>query len=481
MSLYSEITAEIDNGPEGANIAALFDFDGTIIAGYSVFSFLREQVQRGDLSPLEMLAIVDVIARFGLGNADFASLMKLCAENMKGLQEEDYLAVGQKIFDRDLAKKIIPESRALIEAHMRKGHTVAIISSATPYQVEPCAKYLGIDHVACSTMEVQDGIFTGELGGPLCFGQGKVDAALDLAAAKGLDLDCSYFYSDSTDDIELLEYIGKPRPLNPSKKLKLIADKRGWPTRTFRSRSGSPALGAVRNIATKLSLAGSVVAGLPIWALTGSKQEARNFSASLFADVGAALAGLKLEIVGEENLWAARPAVFVFNHQSDIDVLICAKILRRNFSGVGKAEIKKMPLIGMAMEMFGVVLIDRSNSKSAIDAMQPLVDRIKNEKISVVMAPEGTRTHSKQILPFKMGAFHLAMQAGVPIVPIVIRNAMDVSPKGDSLYYPGTVEVEILPPIDTKRWTKANLHKNVAKIEALYKATLGESTKLVSA
>jgi len=480
MPLHSKITAEIDASPAGPHISALFDFDGTIIAGYSVFSFLREQVRRGDLSPVEMLAAVEVMARFGMGSADFTTLMQLCAHNMKGLQEKDYLVVAQKIFDRDLAKKIIPETRALIEAHMRKGHTVAIISSATPYQVEPCAKYLGIDNVACSTMEIQNGIFTGELGGALCFGQGKVDAALELAAAKGLDLACSYFYSDSTDDIELLEYVGNPRPLNPSEKLRLIADQRGWPTQTFRSRSASPVLGAVRNIATKLSLAGSVVAGLPIWALTGSKQEARNFSASFFADVGAALAGLKLDIVGEEHLWAARPAVFIFNHQSDIDVLICAKILRRNFSGVGKAEIKKMPLIGLAMEMFGVVLIDRSNSKSAIEAMQPLVDRIKDEKISVVIAPEGTRTHAKQILPFKKGAFHLAMQAGVPIVPIVIRNAMDVSPKGDSLYYPGTVEVEILAPIDTSRWTNANLNKNVAKIEALYKSTLGEATKVVN-
>lgn len=479
MPPYTDITTEIDNAPAGAQIAAIFDFDGTIIAGYSVFSFLREQVRRGDLAPSEIVAVVEAVARFGLGSSDFAALMSLSAQSMKGLKEQDYLDVAQKIFERDLAKKIFPETRALIEAHMRKGHTVAIISSATPYQVEPCAKYLGIDDVYCSTMEVSNGMFTGELGGPLCFGIGKVNAAVALAKAKNVNLDDSYFYSDSTDDIELLEYVGHPRPLNPSQKLREIAETRAWPTRTFKSRTSSSTLGVTRNIATKLSLVGSVVAGLPIWALSGSKQEARNFSMSTFADVASAVAGLKLEIIGEKNLWASRPAVFIFNHQSDIDVLICSKLLRRNFSGVGKAEIKKMPFIGRAMEYAGVVLIDRKNSKSAIAAMEPLIDRIIKDKISVVIAPEGTRTHSKKPLPFKKGAFHIAMKAGVPIVPIVIHNAMDVSPKGDSLYYPGTVEVEVLAPINTSRWTPENLDKQVAKVEAIYKSTLGKSTAVV--
>ena len=229
MRPYTEITAEIDNAPAGPQIAALFDFDGTIIAGYSVFSFLREQVRRGDLAPSEIVATVDAVARFGLGKKDFATLMTLSAQSMKGLKEDDYLDVAQKIFERDLAKKIFPETRALIEAHMRKGHTVAIISSATPYQVTPCANYLGIDKVSCSTIEVKNGIFTGELGGPLCFGVGKVDAALAIAKEHDVDLADSYFYSDSTDDIELLEYVGKPRPLNPSTKLREIAGERGWP------------------------------------------------------------------------------------------------------------------------------------------------------------------------------------------------------------------------------------------------------------
>src|SRR3546814_8400707 len=84
-----------------------------------------------------------------------------------------------------------------------------------------------------SAYEIEDGVFTGEIISPLCFGEGKVLAAEELAAEYGLDLDNSFFYSDSDDDLELLERVGKPRPLNPNLKLKGIADERNWPVQRF--------------------------------------------------------------------------------------------------------------------------------------------------------------------------------------------------------------------------------------------------------
>ena len=82
---------------------------------------------------------------------------------------------------------------------------------------------------------------------------------------------------------------------------------------------------------------------------------------------------------------------------------------------------------------------------SAIKSMTPLVDTMRVEGKSVCLSPEGTRAISPKLAPFKKGAFHLAMQAGVPVVPIVIHNSGDVQPKGDMLFHPGTVEVEVLP------------------------------------
>ncbi len=216
------------------------------------------------------------------------------------------------------------------------------------------------------------------------------------------------------------------------------------------------------------SLVGSFFAGLPIWALTGSKRDALNFSVSVFADTASALIGLNLRIKGEHHLWSHRPAVFIFNHQSNVDMVIIARLLRRDITGVGKREIRDMPVIGRIMEGAGVVLIDRKNSASAIEAMTPLVDAMRVEGKSVCLSPEGTRAPTIKLSSFKKGAFHLAMQAGVPIVPIVIQNSGDVQPKGDMLYHPGTVEVEVLPPVDTSEWSAETINQHVADVRAMY-------------
>jgi putative phosphoserine phosphatase/1-acylglycerol-3-phosphate O-acyltransferase len=361
-----------------------------------------------------------------------------------------------------------------VQAHLARGHTVAVISSATPYQVEPVARELGIEHVICSRYEVKDGVFTGGIVRPLCFGQGKVDAAEDLASEFGVDLDQSFFYSDSDDDIELLERVGHPQPLNPNARLTEISERNGWPVRRFKSRGQPGVFDFLRSVAATASLVPSALAGLPIWALTGSQREARNFATSLFADVSSALIGLNLVVRGEENLWSRRPAVFVFNHQSKADVVIIARLLRRDIAGVGKKEIKKMPLIGKTLELAGTVFIDRENASSAIEAMRPLVNAMCNEGKSVVIAPEGTRTISPRLAPFKKGAFHLAMQAGVPMVPIVIHNSGDVAPKGDFVFRPATVEVDVLAPVDTRDWRVETIEEHVAEIRRMFQATLGQ-------
>jgi putative phosphoserine phosphatase/1-acylglycerol-3-phosphate O-acyltransferase len=219
----------------------------------------------------------------------------------------------------------------------------------------------------------------------------------------------------------------------------------------------------------------SFVAGLPVYALTGSRRESQNFSFSLFADTASALVGMDLDVTGEEHLWSHRPAVFVFNHQSKADVIIIAKLLRRDIAGVGKKEIKKeTPVLGKVLELGGLVFIDRADGKSAINAMKPLIDVIRNEGKSVVLAPEGTRTVSPAMAPFKKGAFHLAMQAGVPIIPIVIYNSGDVAPKGDFVLRSATVKVEALPPVDTGQWSLETMDEHVREVRNMFARALGQ-------
>ncbi|MBT8099026.1 MAG: HAD-IB family hydrolase [Gammaproteobacteria bacterium] len=474
MSPHQSVITEITKLPDGPQIGALFDFDGTVISGYSVTAFLREQIRRGHLSPRELVELLSAMTSFGLGDSGFSAMLVAASQFLRGIREDSYANFGEELFRTHIARLIYPESRALVQAHMDKGHTVAIISSATPYQVRPAARELGIEHVLCSELEVKDGVFTGAVVKPTCFGPGKVTAAETLVERYGVDLDRSFFYSDSYDDIELLERVGNPRPLNPNKRLLAAAEQRGWPVRRFGSR-GRPQVGDfLRSLMMPASLVGSFLAGLPIWALTGSKRDALNFSVSLFADTASALIGLNLKISGEQHLWSDRPAVFIFNHQSNVDLVIIARLLRRDITGVGKREIRDMPIIGRVMEAAGVVLIDRRNTASAIEAMTPLVDAMRIEGKSVCLSPEGTRAITPRLASFKKGAFHLAMQAGVPIVPIVIHNSNDVQPKGDLIFHPGTVEVEVLPPIDTSGWQVESIDRHVSDVRNLYLRALGQ-------
>jgi putative phosphoserine phosphatase/1-acylglycerol-3-phosphate O-acyltransferase len=475
MNIHRNIIAEIEKSPEGPRIGAFFDFDGTLIAGFSATVFLKEQIRRGDLGPYQLVELVSAITQFSLGTMGFSGLMTAASQLMRGVREADYIAFGKELYEQQIARKIYPESRALVQAHMARGHTVAVISSATPYQVEPMARDLDIEHIICSRYEVNDGVFTGGIERPLCFGEGKVLAAESLSREHGIDLDQSYFYSDSDDDLQLLERVGHPQPLNPNARLAVIAEERGWPVRRFKSRGQPQLTDYLRSVAATVSLIPSAMAGLPILALTGSMSEARNFATSIFADISSALIGLNLVVSNEHRLWENRPAVFVFNHQSKVDVVILAKLLRRDIAGVGKKEIKNMPLIGKTLEMAGIIFIDRNNSASAIRAMKPLVDAMRNQGKSVVISPEGTRSITPKLAPFKKGPFHLAMQAGVPIVPIVIHNAGDVAPKGDFVFRPATVEVDVLAPVDTSNWRTENIEEHVAQVRSMFLDALGQS------
>lgn len=474
MADLSSLLEEVRTSADGPQIGAFFDFDGTIISGYSATAMLVEKFKRRQMSLEEVYETGNTIAQYSMGQIGFSGLMSAGARFMKGISEESYERFGEELYDKHISRKIYPEARALVEAHLAKGHTVAIISSATPYQVCPTAQDLGIDHVLCSHYEVRDGEFTGEIIRPLCFGTGKVIAAQQLADEKHIELDNTFFYSDSEDDLELLERVGRPRPLNPNQKLTKISVERGWPITQFEKLAKPTALDYVRTAYATGALVTSFLAGLPIWALTGSRREAHNFTLSLFGDLATAIAGVELDIHGEKNLWISRPAIFIFNHQSKADAMIIAKLIRKDMASIGKQEIKSIPILGSVMEYSGVVFVDRKNSANAINAMAPLIDVIRNEGKSVVIAPEGTRSPTTRLLPFKKGAFHLAMQAGVPIVPIVLHNVIDIAHKGEFVMRPGKVRVDVLPPVNTSDWSTETINQHIQDVRAMFLTALGQ-------
>jgi putative phosphoserine phosphatase/1-acylglycerol-3-phosphate O-acyltransferase len=472
LSLHQRLTKEIQQGPSGPKIGAFFDLDRTLLAGFSASSFFFERLLSGRMAPKEVVDSLRGALSFGLGRTGFSGMMVATAAAYRGLAEEVLLEIGDEVFAKHLATQIYPESRALVEAHQAVGHTVAIVSSATRYQAEPLAKEMNIPHVLCTRLDVEDGVFTGRVVHPTCWGEGKAEAGRQLAESHDLDLAQSFFYTDSDEDMPLLEIVGRPRPLNPNRRLAQIAKERHWPVRRFSSR-GTPGAGDwARTALAYASLAPSLGAGLLAGLVSGSRREAINTGGALFGDLATSLSGVDLRVEGEENLWAQRPAVFIFNHQSGLDLILMAKLVRRDVTGVGKKELLKNPLFGPLLAASGVVFVDRFNTARAIEALEPAVQAL-GDGLSLAIAPEGTRSLTPRLGAFKKGAFHMAMQAGVPIVPVVFRNVLDALPKDALVIRPATVEAVVLPPVQTSSWTVEGLDQEIKAIRDQYLEVLG--------
>jgi putative phosphoserine phosphatase/1-acylglycerol-3-phosphate O-acyltransferase len=239
----------------------------------------------------------------------------------------------------------------------------------------------------------------------------------------------------------------------------------------FHSRGAPGVIELVRTALAVGSVVPSLLLGVPAALLGSSWRRVINVTISTWGELGTALAGIDLQVSGEEHLWSHRPAVFIFNHQSGIDVLLLCRLLRRDIIGIAKQEVRRNPIFGPVFTLAGAVFVDRFNHAKAVAALAPAVEALR-QGLSIVLAPEGTRSVTPRPGRFKKGAFHLAMTAQVPIVPIVFRNALDALPKHGLVVRPTTVEVVVHPPIPTAGWSVADLDREIAAIHALYTDTL---------
>ncbi len=471
MPTRKELTQEIDHSPKGPKVAAFFDVDRTLLAGFSAVGFMKEKFSTEGLSLSNMAQAAVGTIRFGTKQTSFPSFLEETSTNLIGLTEEELREQGKRVFAKYLVTDLYPESRALVEAHQRRGHTVAIVSSATHFQIDAIAEELGIEYVLCTELEFKDGKFTGKVQRPACWQEGKAEAGRGFAAEHDIDLVESYFYSDSHDDLPLLDIVGKPRLVNPDEALSRVGARRGWPVYAFSSR-GRPGRREIAGLLGALaSLGPAAMVGIPTAIATGSLRKGADLMLSTYAEMTTSLTGVALNVEGEENLWSHRPAVFIFNHQSGLDSLLMAQLTKRDVVGVAKKELEKTPIIGPLMRAAGVVFVDRGDRNKAIEAMAPAVEAMR-EGLSVVIAPEGTRSATKKLGKFKKGAFHMAMAAGVPIVPVVIKNALDALPRHGMVIRPATVDIVVLAPIPTADWKREDLEEHIAEIEALYEEAL---------
>jgi HAD superfamily hydrolase (TIGR01490 family) len=370
--------------------------------------------------------------------------------------------MGEKLARSALGGCVFPEAAALMAAHQRSGHLVVIASSALPFQVEPLARELGVDHVLCTQLGQSEGVCTGEVDGDMLWGKAKALAVRDFATEHGVDLAASYGYANGDEDVDFLDTVGHPHAINPGDELTSVARDRGWPIERF-SRGRGSLLDTPRTVAAYSGLAASCVLGAALGVLNRSRRVAANTSLSLGSEVALSLACVSVNVTGEHHLWEQRPAVFVFNHQSLLDPLVVFKLVQRDVTSVGKKEVERQPGVGQFAWLINAALVDRTDVAKAKEALAPAVERLR-DGYSIVIAPEGTRSITSRVGAFKKGPFHLAIQGGVPVVPIVLRNTGELQWRGSKVIRSGEVDALVLDPISVAEWDPTDLTDRVAGV-----------------
>ena len=463
--------AEVDASPEGPHIGAFFDLDGTLVAGFTAAAHTKDRLRRREIGAGEFLRMMQLAVEYKLGRREFENLIEDGARSAKGRLAEDIDEMGERIFQQSVADLIYPEMRELVRAHQGRGHTVVLSSSALTMQAEPVARYLGIDHVVCNRFVVDDqGMLTGDIERPVIWGATKATSVQGFAAGHQINLRSSYFYADGDEDLALMHLVGNPRPVNPGSALTKVADRRGWPVLRFSSRgSGS----RVRGLAGIGSLGPIAAGALGVGVLTRNRRNGVNFLTRYWPETVLTLNGVKLNVTGAGNLTAQRPAVFLFNHRNNFDVFMAAALIKDNWTGIAKKELESNLIFGTLGKLLDAAFVDRANTASAVAALKPIEDAAR-KGLSILVAPEGTRLDTQTVGPFKKGAFRIAMATGLPIVPIVIRNAESVAGRNASKLNPGTVDIAVLPPVSVEDWTIRNYRERIEQIRGCYLELLAD-------
>lgn len=218
----------------------------------------------------------------------------------------------------------------------------------------------------------------------------------------------------------------------------------------------------------------AIVPGLVLALLTllfgGTRRQAFNRATEFWGRAGVRAAGVELQVEGGEFL-DIRPAVFVINHRSGIDPILVCALLKRNFVGVAKAELRRNVFLGPAFAAAGTIFLDRASARSAQKNLLAGV-KILEEGYGVAIAPEGTRSAESRVGRFKTGAFWLAQEAKIPIVPIVIHDAGQILPRGGFIMRSGRVRVSVLPPVATSGWAAGEARLQASRFERLFESVL---------
>jgi HAD superfamily hydrolase (TIGR01490 family) len=204
--------------------------DRTLLRVDSARLYTQYRRDRGEASLFEALRVAVWATQYTLGVIDAPRVARKALEGFRGREEAWLERNCAEWFRQYVLPEVQQAGRRAVQQHHEAGDFVAIVTGATRYVAEPVAAELGVMHVICSELELDvEGRFTGHIVEPLCYGLGKVERTAKVAAREGFDLADATFYSDSITDLPLLEAVKTPIVINPDRRLRRIARRRGWP------------------------------------------------------------------------------------------------------------------------------------------------------------------------------------------------------------------------------------------------------------
>jgi HAD superfamily hydrolase (TIGR01490 family) len=213
----------------GGRRAALFDMDRTLIRRDSASLYVRYQRDIGEVTRWDTWRVAWWLLKYTLGVIDAEKVAETALRAYRGKEEAWMLERCEAWFPEYVLPHVCDSGREAVARHREAGELVAIVTGATRYAAEPLARELGIDHVVCTELEVDDaGLFTGQMRRPMCYGPGKIERTKRLAEQHGFALEEAVFYSDSITDLPLLERVREPVVVNPDARLRRVAKQRGW-------------------------------------------------------------------------------------------------------------------------------------------------------------------------------------------------------------------------------------------------------------
>jgi HAD superfamily hydrolase (TIGR01490 family) len=209
--------------------AALFDMDRTLIRRDTASLYVRYQRDIGEVTRFDTWRVAWWLLKYTLGVIDAERVAEKAVSAYRGKAEAWMVKRCDAWFGEYVLPHVSDEGRRAVERHKQAGELVAIVTGGTRYAAGPLARELGIDHVVCTELEVDDaGCFTGRMQPPMCYGAGKIERTNRLAKEHDFSLDDAVFYSDSITDLPLLERVARPIAVNPDARLRRIARQRGW-------------------------------------------------------------------------------------------------------------------------------------------------------------------------------------------------------------------------------------------------------------